>query len=207
LDYGGNILRHGPVDAIRIADRPGAGGGEAPAKECPQCRAVIHAAYSVCPDCGYEFPPPDSGKHDARASDEGILTGQVTDAEYDVQDVFYSVHTKRGADEDAPKTMRVDYQVGLNDYQSEWVCPEHDGWARRKFDEWWARRSNDPLPTTAQQAVDVAEAGGVASTHRITVRRVTGEPFDRIVGYELGEKPEAVPLDVGLGYDESSIPF
>lgn len=39
LDFGGNVLRHGPVDAIRIQERPG-GSGEAPAKECPRlpCR-------------------------------------------------------------------------------------------------------------------------------------------------------------------------
>ena len=207
LDYGGNILRHGPVDAIQIAERQAGGGGDPPAKECPECQSVIHAAYSVCPDCGYEFPPPENGKHDARASDEGILTGQVIDTEYDVQDVFYSVHTKRGADEDVPKTMRITYQVGLNDFQSEWVCPEHDGWARQKFEQWWARRSNDPLPTTAQQAVDVAEAGGVAPALKLNVRKVTGEPFDRIVGCKLGEKPEPVPLD-GMGrYDLDEIPF
>ena len=52
LDYGGNILRHGPVDMIRVKE-PGAGkGGDAPAKKCPQCLALIHAAYSACPECG-----------------------------------------------------------------------------------------------------------------------------------------------------------
>ena len=80
-------------------------------------------------------------------------------------------------------TRRITYQVGLNDFQSEWVCPEHDGWARQKFEQWWLRRSNDPLPDTAERAVDIAEAGGLARTHRITVRKVTGEQFDRIVGY------------------------
>ena len=207
LDYGGNILRHGPVDAIQITDRQAGSGGEPPAKECPECQSVVHAAYAVCPDCGYEFPPPENQKHEAKASDEGILTGQVIDTEYSVQDVFYAVHTKRGADEDAPKTMRVTYQVGLNDFQSEWVCPEHTGWARQKFAKWWHRRSNDSLPDTAQRAVDIAEAGGVASTRRITVRKVTGEPFDRIVNYELGEKPEPVPLETAMGLGTSDIPF
>lgn len=37
LDYGGNILRHGPVDAIQIRDKKHEGSGEPPAKECPQC--------------------------------------------------------------------------------------------------------------------------------------------------------------------------
>ena len=207
LDYAGNILRHGPVDAITIRDRSASNGGEAPAKECPECRAVIHAAYSTCPDCGFEFPPPENSKHEASASGEGILTGEVIDTEYDVEDVYYSVHTKRGADDDAPKTMRVTYRVGLNDYQSEWVCPEHSGWARQKFEDWWRARSNDSLPTTAQKAVDIAEAGGVAATREITVRKVTGDPFDRIIDYRLGEKPEPVPLEVAMGLDPDSIPF
>jgi len=208
LDYGGNIVRHGPVDAIQIVERQGDAGGDPPAKECPECRAVIHAAYTACPDCGYEFPPAENGKHDARASGEGILSGQVIDTEYDVADVFYSVHTKRRADEDAPKTLRVTYQVGLNDYQSEWVCPEHDGWARQKFEQWWLRRSHDPLPDTAERAVAIAEAGGIAPTHRITVRRVTGEQFDRIVACELGGKPEALPAGHEFSrYDDDEIPF
>ncbi|MBK9187351.1 MAG: DEAD/DEAH box helicase [Phycisphaerales bacterium] len=39
LDFGGNVLRHGPVDAVRVKE-PGAGEGEAPAKECPRCHAA-----------------------------------------------------------------------------------------------------------------------------------------------------------------------
>jgi DNA repair protein RadD len=207
LDYGCNILRHGPVDAIQLSERSGEGTGQAPAKECPECRSIVNASYSACPDCGYEFPPPDAKKHDARASEEGILTGQIIDTEYEVRDVFYSVHTKRGADEDTPKTMRVDYQVGFNDYKSEWVCPEHSVWARQKFEEWWHRRSHDGVPSTAQEAVDIANAGGVAPTHKITVRKVTGEQFDRIIGHELGIRPEPVPIDDRLAYDTSEIPF
>ena len=207
LDYAGNILRHGPVDAIKVNDRKSSGGGEAPAKECPECRSVVHAAYSTCPDCGYKFPPSENEKHEASASNEGILTGQVIDTEYDVQDVYYSVHTKRGAGDDAPKTMRVTYRVALNDYQSEWVCPEHSGWARQQFEKWWKRRSNDLMPRSAQQAVDIAEAGGVAATREITVRKVTGDAFDRIIDYKLGERPEPVPLEVAMGLDDDSIPF
>ncbi|NLF31404.1 MAG: DEAD/DEAH box helicase family protein, partial [Planctomycetes bacterium] len=56
LDFGGNVMRHGPVDDLRITE-PGSGNGEAPAKECPDCHAVIHAAYANCPECGHAFPP------------------------------------------------------------------------------------------------------------------------------------------------------
>jgi len=200
LDFGGNILRHGPVDALQIKDRAG-GTGEAPAKECPECQAVIHAAYAVCPECGYEFPPPERQQHDRQASTAGILTGEVTESEYAVSEVYYSVHVKRGAPEDHPRTLRIDYRCGFNDYHSEWVCLEHDGYARQKAEAWWKARSHEPMPEMIEQAVDIAEAGGLAPTRAITVRSVAGEKYDRIVKHQLGPIPPQ--LD---GSDEREVP-
>ena len=114
LDYGGNVLRHGPVDQLLLKDKARLGEGEAPAKECPTCRASIAPAYSTCPQCGHEFPPPERRKHDAQASRAGVLAGQTTDTEFEVRDITYSVHTKKDADESAPKTLRVDYRLGLD---------------------------------------------------------------------------------------------
>jgi DNA repair protein RadD len=205
LDFGGNVLRHGPVDQIRVTERD-AGGGQAPAKECPECHSVIAAGYARCPDCGYEFPPPERQKHDAKATEAGILSGQVTTTKYAVRDVFCSVHTKRGAGPDAPRSMRVDYKVGWNEYKSEWVCFEHDGYARQKAVQWWRRRSHEPVPETAEEAVVLAQAGRLAPTREITVRSVTGEDYDRIIGYELGDIPP--PLgDQNLPEDALDFPF
>jgi len=211
LDYGGNILRHGPVDAIKVKDvQPG--NGDAPVKECPECQTFVHAAVRTCPECGHEFPEPEKEQHDAKASSEGILTGQIIDTEYEVSDVFYSVHIKKGSRPTEggtsgaegncgeatrfPKTFRIDYQIGFCDRQSEWLCPEHSGWARKKFEKWWRDHSSDPLPGTAQEAVDIANGGGVAPTKKITVRKITGEHFDRIIKYELGEVPEPVAAEL-----------
>ena len=203
LDFGGNILRHGPVDALEIKDRaPGA--GEAPAKECPQCQAVIHAAYSLCPECGHVFPPPKREQHDQEASTAGILSGQVTETEYEVQDVCYHVHVKRNAPPDAPRSMRVDYRIGFNDHRSEWICFEHTGYAREKAQAWWKARSHEPFPQSSQQAVDICEAGGVAPTLAITVRSVTGEKYDRITKHKLGPIPPL--LDGGDEYDDGDLP-
>jgi DNA repair protein RadD len=203
LDFGGNILRHGPVDALQVDDRAG-GNGEAPAKECPQCQAVIHAAYATCPECGHEFPPPERERHDQQASTAGILSGEVTETEYTVTEVYYSVHHKRDAPEDHPRTLRIDYRCGFNDYHSEWVCPEHTGYARNKFEAWWRARSNEPFPDSAEEAVELAEAGALAPTHAITVRSVAGEKFDRISGYQLGPVPPR--LDGGDEHIDDDVP-
>ncbi|HNO77616.1 MAG TPA: DEAD/DEAH box helicase family protein [Phycisphaerae bacterium] len=216
LDFGGNIVRHGPVDALAIKDRS-PGNSEAPAKECPECQTVIHAAYGICPECGHEFPPPQRNQHDQHASTAGVLTGEVTETEYDVQDVFYSVHVKRDAPDDHPRTMRIDYRCGLNEYHSEWVCPEHHGYARGKFEAWWRARSHDRLPSTADDAVTLAEAGALAQTQSITVRSVAGEQFDRIIDYQLGSippPPDDIDDDCAAGVlpaseytDDECVPF
>lgn len=206
LDFGGNVLRHGPVDEIKITtlDR---GDGKAPAKECPECQAVIAAGFATCPQCGYVFPPPERKQHDAKASEAGILSGQVTTTKYRVEDTLYGVHIKRGASDDAPKTLRVDYRVGWHDYKSEWVCFEHEGYARQKAVAWWRRRSPDPVPESVERAIEIIEEGGLAPTLGITVRAVAGDPYERIIDYELGPMPEAIPARDLPDYDPDEIPF
>lgn len=216
LDYGGNILRHGPVDMI-MAREPGAGkGGEAPAKKCPQCLALIHAGYLVCPDCGYEFPPNDgNGNLSGTASTAAVLSGQVDYTEYEVLDTHYAVHEKRGADPDAPRTVRIDYQVGFNEFRSEWVCPEHTGYAREKFIKWWRERAayGLPIPTTAREAVASASAGMLADPESIIVKTIAGEKFARVVGWRLKSRPvyepppDTVRNDPDDLYDPDEIPF
>lgn len=220
LDFGGNILRHGPVDAIQVTDPKSPGDGEAPAKECPECHAVVHAAYAVCPECGHEFPPPERQKHDATATDEGILSGggQTSRWEEQVSDVSYHLHYKRDDPTgESPPTMRVEYQCGFNSWYREWVCIEHprNGYARQKAEQWWQTRSNDPVPDTVEEAVDLAEAGALAPTLAITVQKKAGDQWERIIGYELGDKPPRLesnddlpePVATTHGIPDEELPF
>ena len=220
LDFGGNVLRHGPVDAIRLADTKDAS-GEAPAKQCPECDALIHAAYAVCPECGHKFPPRQI-KHAAIASDEEVVSGSEGPARRDerVIEVAYYVHHKRN-DPLAKPTMRVEYRIGFNRWAREWICLEHPegGYARRKAEQWWRERSNDPLPSSVEEAVEWANAGAVARTERITLEKKPGDDWERIVGYVLGEKPPRLEdpdnlPDVGpehalaaYGYSDDEVPF
>lgn len=192
LDFGGNAMRHGPVDAIRMRER-GNGEGDAPAKECPVCRAVIACGYTICPHCGHEFER-EKSKHAAKASEAGVLSGQVSTQTYPVEEVAYFVHQKRGANEDSPRTMRVDYKLGFNRWQSEWICFEHDGFARQKAESWWQRRSTAPVPTNSNEAVALASAGALCSTTAITVRSVAGEKYDTVISHELGPAPEPIAI-------------
>lgn len=202
LDFGGNIIRHGPIDMIRVTDKT-PGNGDAPAKKCPECLALIHAAYRKCPECGYEFPPSEHSNLNGHAGREGILSGETTEETFDVKQTMYRVHTKRNADPETPKTMRIDYELWLGHYQSEWVCPEHTGYARDKFVRWWKARAPEwlPPPVTAEETVRLANLGYLAEPKSITVKHVAGEKFDKISKCVLGDKPN-VQREPGEDWNE-----
>jgi DNA repair protein RadD len=177
LDFGGNVLRHGPVDSIRIDDGKGRRGGKPILKECPGCRSLIATGYSDCPDCRHRFSSPKS------------LSGQVQTTEYAVKEVYYAVHRKLGSSDKDQRTLRVKYLLEFNNDQSEWICFEHTGRARKKAEAWWRRRSNAPVPESAEEAARLANGSALCRTTAITVRRAGKDGYDRIIGYVLGAKP------------------
>ncbi|WP_168565127.1 DEAD/DEAH box helicase [Crateriforma spongiae] len=195
LDFGGNIERHGPIDQIKPKEKATRTDQTPPAKECEKCHALVACGYANCPECGHPFPPPDREAHDAKASEAGVLSGEVTDTEYEVQDIVYRIHRKRDADDDAPRCLRVDYMICLDHWQSEFICIEHSGFARRKAEQWWQKRCLDPCPTDADEAAEIANAGLLASTTTLTVRSIAGQRYDQIIGHELGEVPATAGLE------------
>ena len=192
LDFGGNIERHGPIDQIKPKEKDKRLDQGPPAKECEKCLALVACGFANCPECGHPFPPPERASHDARASDVGVLSGEISDIEYEVQDTIYRVHRKRDADEDAPRCLRVDYMIGLDKWQSEFICIEHQGYARRKAEAWWRQRCLDPCPNNVDEAIDLADAGLLASSEQITVRSIAGQKYDQIIKHQISELPHAV---------------
>jgi superfamily II DNA or RNA helicase len=198
LDYGENTVRHGPIDAITVK-KPGEGEGEAPAKECPQCHAVVFAGLAVCTECGFEFPREDH-KHKEKAGRAGVLSGEVTTTEYTVTDVRFYDHAKRDCPE-APHTMRVEYEIQQFPPKvvKEWVCLDHEGYARQKAERWWRDRSLIPCPSSVDNGIALAKAGALAKTLRVTYREITGKPFGEIIGVEIAdEKPTPADVDAAL---------
>ena len=149
LDFAGNVSRHGPIDLVEPRKPGGSGGGEAPTKVCPECESILPIAASECSDCGYEFPEP-AMKIAPTASTLAILSGK-RDRWVEVTSVTYKKHTKAGS----PPSLRVEYHCGLVIHK-EWVCFEHQGYARLKAEGWWQRRSAVPIPGTVDEALNAA---------------------------------------------------
>ena len=192
LDYGGNIQRHGCIDAINVKIKSGGKAGDAPIRECPECHTILPISISRCAACGYIFPIPESpSKLQEQASNEGILSGQKTETIYDVQDIAYSKHYKKNGTPDDPPTLRIEYQVGLNDFVSKWVCPEHKGWAwSNKFVPWWKQHCNIQPPTTVDEALHYARNGSLAVPKRLTVIKTSGQRFEEVIEHDFTEKPD-----------------
>jgi DNA repair protein RadD len=214
LDFAGNIERHGPVDAIRIKKgRAGAPGevSAAPTKICPDCREPIAAALYDCPRCGHQFPM--KATHDHQASSAPILSTQIPVEDLKVLTTNFVRHEKTGK----PPSMRVKYEIDnsgqgnlYSKQVSEWVCFQHEGYARQKAVKWWVEHhrefSFENAPTLAKEApksVDEAlsrtrELRGVKA---ISTRK-DGD-YDRIISYVYKDPAEEPPLPA----KEEYIPF
>jgi len=190
LDYGRNIERHGPIDMIKVKEA-GKGEGGPLAKACPQCQTIVNLPVMLCPECGYQWPRGERKSLDASAARVGILSGEVTTEKFPVMHTIYQVWEKRGAPPDAPKTVRVTYDVDYLTHYSEWLCPEHTGYARRKFEKWWREHAHPdcPLPRTAEEVCEQEFAGMLREVKEITVRFVSGQKYPEITGCELGDFP------------------
>ena len=146
LDFAGNLLRNGPIDkpVIRLN---GKGGGEAIMKECPKCWEIVHAAVRICPACKHEF----QFKHhlSAKAKNREVLSIEKW---HNVDKVKYYRYV---GNREIPM-LKVRYFCGLRSF-SEFVCLEHQGYARYKAKFWWEERSDYAFPDTAQQALEKSD--------------------------------------------------
>lgn len=190
LDYGGNVERHGPLDAPDYGEKStqGSKGGEAPMKTCPACSQEIPAAARQC-TCGFIFDIVPQPRHEAKADQEAVILGTVAEPEWrTVISVDWSIHVKRGTDS---RTLRVDYGTEESDWPvSEWVCLEHEGYAGNKARNWWLQRCRQ-FPSDIDDAISIKRRGIVADTRRILVAPDPKNPrFMRITDYDLGEIPE-----------------
>lgn len=212
LDYGGNVARHGPVDAVRVKEATkGKGDGDAPVKICPVCQALQPTSARACSECDSEFPPPEK-KANAVASNLPILSGPATKPTatiHEVTSVRFAVHRKKG-NADAPSTMRVEYYNEASFLEmapvavkvaSEWVCIEHDGFAYNKAVAWWKENvCGVDMPDTASEAVALMEQGYMRRV--VAIKTIPDGDYTRIVAVDHG------PALVAATWDEDEeIPF
>ena len=199
LDFGANIARHGSLDdknfgraseekrgqAARAAALNGRG------KPCPACGLDVASNTREC-ECGFIFPVNHQGTSDASSQ----LTGQTPPEVWNVISVGWGKHTKRN-DPDAPPTLRIDYECQPIDSEggllknkiSEWVCLEHEGFARLKAIGWWQCRSITEVPDSVDEALSLLNRGAARMASQLTTTK--DGKYTRIQSCEfVDERPE-----------------
>ena len=194
LDFGGNVERHGFIDAVRVKDKAQSkGDGDAPVKECPECQSLVHASLRYC-HCGHKFPDPEFS-HSTKAYSGAVLSSQVVSEWVDVESVAYSRHKKEGK----PDSIKVSYNCGLKTI-NEWLCPDHGGYAASRYQARMAALGATAM--TTDDALDEAPVSWTWPT-RIKIKPRHDDPrFEEIVqlDYSEGRKPE--PPGKTLSWDD-----
>jgi len=143
LDFAGNTMRLGPINDVRIKQKDKSDGtGEPIVKECPDCQALVHISVKNCNVCGYEFLFKTNLTVEAGIEELVKKTESPTAEWYNVSSIRYDLHDKVGK----PTSMKVTYRVGLQTF-NEWICFDHDGYAKYKADNWVRFRAPEGMPT------------------------------------------------------------
>lgn len=205
LDFGENIRRHGPIDAIDFGKLSPRSTEEkdidsediqGPSKACPNCGSLVNAKLLLC-ECGFRFAFREPN-HDVQADlSANIISKPET---FVVDSVHYALHSKEGK----TPSLRVDYRLSsvgnLTSVISEWICLEHEGYARRKAVNWWKARSMADVPFTVDEALLLTKSIAVPKT--ITAQR-EGK-FWRVVSAEIDEIPD---MEIVLQIVDDEVPF
>jgi DNA repair protein RadD len=190
LDFAGLIDEHGPLVLLGTGD-------VVPMFVCAKCDESFPRPLKTCPACGWDIPPREIERlekqdeverrmHEAEASHKAILSGEPQI--YQVHSVSIGPHNKPGA----PTSLKVRYRVILSkgtaidrcglSWYNEWICLDHEGYARHKAADWSRARFGGDVPSVADALNDMFLAQRLSEwTKTITVIR-EGKHM-RIIGY------------------------
>jgi DNA repair protein RadD len=110
--------------------------------------------------------------------------------------------------------LRIDYRCRKEGTEgnlsteriSEWVCFNHEGFARQKASVWWLAHSLAPVPESVEDAIDKLDRHTCRMPRSITTKLEGRWP--RIVSVEFGdEKPEPSEWIEEQLYSDEELPF
>lgn len=162
LDFAGNILRLGPINAVHVFTKGDSNGrGEAPVKVCVGCSTHLHTGAKVCYICGYIFPPPQTKlKQFASGLEIVLLAKENQNGWHAVISVFYAAFkSQQGID-----SMRVTYTLGTGKIIHEYVNPFGNTRSNYNWRHWWEYRTEVPVPSSVRGLVNRSKELKVPAT-------------------------------------------
>ena len=122
-----------------------------------------------------------------------------------VTETIFAYHTPK--DENKNPTLRVTYVLdtdALEDAEDtwvpkrvmEWVCLEHEGFAKSKADKWWEKFSAYDHPGSIAEAMEIVHNGGLREPFMVLVQ--DDGKWKRIVAHKFrSDRPQPKDIDFG----------
>ena len=196
LDYGGNLMRHGPLDALDYGYPRKPGEGKPPLKKCPACEEQVPASWQICQHCGFEFPV-EQKEIDLQRDEQSKVYAEPE--EFDV--IGWSCRRwENRTNPDKPNTLRVDYEIRA-DYGpmlSEWICLLHEGFAGDKAEGWWQEHRgpeiegdelNDRIDVAMSRFDELRMPAKIWAIQDGKFWRITNREFSAVVADDFEDVP------------------
>lgn len=174
LDFAGNTQRLGPINDPVIPKSRTPKTGEWPVKICPKCNCYNHASVRICEFCAFEFPFRVKIEH--TASEIELIRDILPVVE--TFDVLYMTHT-RWEKEGKPPSIKVSYHCGMQTFNN-FVCLEHDNYAKKKARDWWRQMHWSEPPATTDEALKLMSAARAPKRIRVHVNK----QYPEVLSYE-----------------------
>ena len=196
LDFARNVERHGPINDVRpqATGRRRGQVNTSPVKTCPDCRSIVPISFPSCPDCGHHFSER-TLDIEHTASELELIRINLDPSQYIkdlmVREVNFFKHRKQFVAGATP-TLRVEYRCGLSSF-SEWVCFDHNGYPRRKAEQWWRRHVHPDyiahnIPDSVEEALMRADELQQPDTVTINFKG----KYPKVVDYD--REPESISV-------------
>jgi len=151
LDFAENINRFGYIDEMEFTDKKKNNSdkeGVPVVKTCEKCESINPAGVRECKFCGHEFPPPEP-MINKEAYGGAVLSTQVMPEWKDVDTMFVSLHKSKKP----TPVLKVEYMCSNLERYFDWICLEHEGYARTKAIKWW-QENTDIYKAKSEKVVD-----------------------------------------------------
>ena len=159
LDFGGNALRHGPLNKPFSFERDRSRSEKPVGRECPSCAEVLPSNQRTCDMCGYVFPKIEREEGRPKTTGGSYVGDLVGYAEQPHWVSCFNIKAEPWTSKAGNNMLRVSYGLSGHTWPvSEWMNPE--GLDRTLLRRKWDRRAlgldiQDPESYDIERAIEV----------------------------------------------------
>ena len=153
MDFARNTPRLGPINDPQIPKPKGTAPGEIPVKICEHCGAYNHISARLCCNCFEQFSF--QIKLVSKSGTDELIRQAAVEQTPIVEtfNVLNATYVKHEGKLGSKPTLKCTYFTSGLSF-AEYVCLEHEGYARVRAKKWWHQRHQLEPPSTIDSALE-----------------------------------------------------